>query len=150
MKSWNLRRATNEDRVAVMLLVAEGLAEFGLRPDPATSEADLADIEASYDLFLVADEEGILASGGLILIDEETAKIRKMYVRADRRGQGLGSAILTRLIEEARERGRARIVLETTAAMTAARSMYERFGFREIEAQADSPRCDRVYELTLG
>lgn len=150
MKSWILRRATNEDRVAVMILVAEGLAEFGMLPDPATSEADLADLEKSYDLFLVADQEGILASGGLILLDDETAKIRKIYVRKDQRGQGLGKAILARLIDKAREQGRRRIVLETMAGMTAARAMYERFGFRTIEAPAESPRCDRVYELVLG
>jgi GNAT superfamily N-acetyltransferase len=133
-----------------MLLVAEGLAEFGLLPDPATSEADLVDLEASYELFLVADQEGMLGCGGLILADEETAKIRKMYVRADQRGQGLGRAILQRLIEEAKNRGRRRIVLETMAQMTDARAMYERFGFREIAGEAASPRCDRIYELMLG
>lgn len=154
MSDWNLRRATNADRVAIMLLVAEGLSEFQAAPDPATSEADLVDIEQSYDatggLLLVAEREGILGCGGLILLDEDTAKIRKMYVRGDKRGKGIGKAILHRLIEAARERGIKRIVLETMTAMTTAQGLYQSAGFREVEGKADSCRCDRVYELTLG
>jgi putative acetyltransferase len=142
MKDWNLRRATNEDRIAIMLLVAESLAEFGVRPDPATSEADLADLEATYDasggIFLIAEREGLVGTG-----------IRKMYVRADLRGQGIGSAILKRLIEETKARGRARIVLETMTPMVAAQAMYERYGFRPVEGDAESPRCDRLYALEL-
>lgn len=154
MNDWNLRRATNADRAAIMLLVAEGLAEFGLHPDPATSEADLLNIEKSYDasggVLLVAEREGLLACGGLIRLDEQTAKIRKMYVRADVRGKGMGGAILGRLIQEAKARGSRRIVLETVSAMRAAQALYERFGFREVGGEADSPRCDRVYALELG
>lgn len=153
MKDWNLRRATNEDRVAIMLLVAESLAEFGMRPDPATSEADLTDLEATYDasggIFLIAEREGLVGTGGLILLDERTAKIRKMYVRADLRGQGIGSAILKRLIEEAKARGRTRVVLETMSPMVAAQAMYERYGFQPVEGEAESPRCDRLYALEL-
>lgn len=154
MSDWNLRRAVNADRAAVMILVADGLAEFGLHPDPSTSEADLLDLEAAYDgsggLFLVADHEGLIGCGGLLMLDAETAKIRKMYVRSDRRGEGIGRTILRRLIDEAKWRGKRRVVLETTGAMRAAQALYEAHGFRPVAGEADSPRCDRVYVLELG
>ena len=150
----SFRRATNADASAVLALVEECLAEYGFLPDLKTSESDLLDIEGSYDgsggLFLVEEENGIVATGGLVLLDGEIGKIRKMYVRQDARGRGLGRAILQRLLAEARRRKVRRVVLETTDAMTVAQRMYEAHGFRQVEGVPTSPRCHRVYRLELG
>jgi hypothetical protein len=43
-----IRSATNDDRESVAELVFGVLAEYGLEPDPETTDADLQDIEANY------------------------------------------------------------------------------------------------------
>jgi ribosomal protein S18 acetylase RimI-like enzyme len=153
MTDFRLRTATSADLDAIKALVAEGLAEFGYQPDPASSEADLENLEAAYHggvfLVAVASDDTVLASGGLLLLGDGEAKIRKMYVRRDARGRGLGQTILRRLLDEARTRRIERVRLETTDAMTGAQRLYERNGFRRVEGVPASPRCDRVYVLTL-
>jgi GNAT superfamily N-acetyltransferase len=53
-------------------------------------------------------------------------------VRKDQRGQGLGKRLVHALIEEARTRGYARVVCETTDTWTDAITLYTRCGFIEI------------------
>ena len=49
MTTWpQLRRATNADCEPVKTLVFTVLDEYGLRPDPDGTDADLDDIERSY------------------------------------------------------------------------------------------------------
>ena len=43
-----LRPATNQDQEAIEALVFGVLAEYGLKPDPDATDADLQDIEHSY------------------------------------------------------------------------------------------------------
>jgi ribosomal protein S18 acetylase RimI-like enzyme len=153
VNDFRLRTATSADLAAIKALVSEGLAEFGFLPDPARSEADLENLEATYrgGIFLVAvaDDGTVLASGALLLVGDGEGKIRKMYVRREARGRGLGQTILRRLLNEARARRIVRVTLETTEAMTGAQRLYERNGFRRVEGVPASPRCDRVYVLML-
>ena len=55
--------------------------------------------------------------------------IGRMAVLSDWRGQGVGAALLVRLIELARERGDARVLLN---AQTQAMPFYARYGFAPV------------------
>jgi GNAT superfamily N-acetyltransferase len=80
--------------------------------------------------------------------DPTTAELRKMYLRPDWRGRGLGKSLLETALTHARAMGRNRIELETNRAMTAAIALYRSRGFREVSGET-SPRCDRRFELDL-
>jgi putative acetyltransferase len=77
----------------------------------------------------------LLAVGALKQITDDHAELKSMHTAARARGRGLGGAILNHLVGLARDRGVARVSLETgsMAAFAPARSLYARAGFRPCE-----------------
>jgi GNAT superfamily N-acetyltransferase len=75
-----------------------------------------------------------------LLITEK--KGRRMYVRRGNRRQGVGRALLNRLLEEAGRIGYERICLDSAPFMTEAHNLYRTAGFAEIDAYdgSDVPR----------
>lgn len=150
-----LRPATNADAARVRALVFEVLGEFGLRPDPAGTDADLEDIEASYaargGLFELLEDEGgrLVGTVGLYPLDHDTCELRKMYFVPELRGRGVGRELLERTVGQARRLGFKRVTLETASVLEAAVRLYTRFGFRPLTDEHLSPRCDRSYFLDL-
>jgi GNAT superfamily N-acetyltransferase len=70
--------------------------------------------------------------GALKPVDATTAEIKRMYVRPEAQGRGVGRAILARLVREASAEGYATIELETLRFMTTAQAMYRAFGFVDV------------------
>lgn len=61
--------------------------------------------------------------------------LAELYVVPERRGQGLGLALMQHTLQRARERGADRIELGTTENDVAARALYERMGFTRHEGE---------------
>lgn len=91
---------------------------------PAEEEFDDHDPAASH---VLASVDGQPAGTGRIYYYDDIGRIGRMAVRAPFRRFGVGSAILIRLIELARERGVATLLLH---AQTQAMPFYESLGFR--------------------
>jgi putative acetyltransferase len=70
--------------------------------------------------------------GGIKLFDTEYGEVKRMYVRPQFRGLGLGTLMLNHLAEYARQQGIEVLRLETGIHQLAAISLYERFGFQRI------------------
>ena len=66
----------------------------------------------------------------LVLLGGERAQAEADRVRADRRGTGLGEAILAWVVEQARQHGCRQVQLTTNAGRDGARRFYERLGFQ--------------------
>ena len=67
------------------------------------------------------------------------ALLEELYVVPERRGHGLGRALLEAAMEHARERGAARIELNTSETDVAARGLYESSGFTNREGEREGP-----------
>jgi ribosomal protein S18 acetylase RimI-like enzyme len=81
--------------------------------------------------------------------DRLDAHLEELYVAPDHRGEGLGRALLERVLEFARERGAARVDLGTAVDDRAARALYESVGFENLEKPGDAGTRMLFYELEL-
>ncbi|WP_077490211.1 ribosomal protein S18-alanine N-acetyltransferase [Sinomonas mesophila] len=76
----------------------------------------------------------IIAYAGLMCVPP-IADVQTIAVVPDFEGRGLGSALLTGLIDEARRRGAADVLLEVRADNPRAQALYRRFGFVQIHTR---------------
>ncbi|TDC70004.1 ribosomal-protein-alanine N-acetyltransferase [Actinomadura sp. GC306] len=110
--------------------------EQALFPEDAWSEdmlrAELAD-QSRTRHYVVAETPGgeLVGYAGLAAAGGQ-ADVQTIGVRADRRGGGIGAALLTELLDEAARRGSEAVFLEVRADNPGARRLYERFGFDEV------------------
>lgn len=135
-------------------LVASILSEFGFHEDPEI-DSDLADPEGHYDAVWVAlDDDEVVGSVAMRRLGDGAVELKRMYVHPQRRGRGLGRRLLGTAMEWARSEELARVVLDTTEEMYAARHVYEQAGFRRtgtrVERGAIDSRCEILYALDLG
>lgn len=152
-----IRPVEARDVPAVVALVTEVLAEFDLAfGDGSATDAQLLGLPGAYTsaggAFWVAEaEDGALVGtiGAYPVRDEVTVELRKMYVLPSTRGTGLGQRLFDVLVAWARERGVARVVLDTTEQMKGAIRFYERNGFARDDAFISGSRCSRGYVLAL-
>jgi ribosomal protein S18 acetylase RimI-like enzyme len=72
--------------------------------------------------------------------DGEEAYLQELYVAPERRGEGLGRALMEATIEVAREAGAQSIDLNTGETDLGARALYEKLGFSNREGGPDAPR----------
>lgn len=72
--------------------------------------------------------------------DPSAAELKRLYVRPDVRGAGIGRILVSGAIEFARQAGYRRIQLDTLDTMHAARWLYESMGFQVIPLPAGHPR----------
>jgi len=87
--------------------------------------------------FVVEDGNEVLGGGGIAPLDggeDDTCELRKMYFLPQARGRGAGAAMMQRCLDAARNLGFRRCYLETLSGMDAAMKLYERSGFRRIDA----------------
>ena len=95
---------------------------------------DLAGLRAPDITFWAAWEgERLVGIGALRRLTADHGEVKSMHTPEAMRGRGAGSAMLRHIIAAARERGYARLSLETgsTPYFDAARALYRRHGFTE-------------------
>ena len=96
----------------------------------------------------VADEP--VACGGLERKASNRAEIRRIFVQPDRRGEGIGRALLDAVIERARVLGYRRVCLDTGDNQPEALALFRASGFREIEPFNANPFATYWLERELA
>jgi putative acetyltransferase len=118
----------------------------GLPGDYAPPDGRL--LLAEYELQLA----GCVALHKITLPGEDgVCEMKRLYLRPQFRGKGLGRALAERIIAEARQIGYQRMRLDTVGpVMKDAVGMYRKLGFREIPAYRVNPMPGTLYmELQL-
>lgn len=117
----------------VLLLLEEHLADMRATSPPESVHAlEPAGLVGPAMTFFTAREDGVLLGcGALKSLGTGEGEIKSMRTTAAARGRGVASAMLSRLIEEARQRGFSALRLETGVEdyFAPARAMYAKFGF---------------------
>ena len=99
--------------------VAAIATNFAAKQDPACERCWIAE-----------SARAIIGAVVVVREDRATARMRLFYLEAEARGLGLARRMVETLLAFARQAGYRRIVLSTYANLTAARKLYEKFGFR--------------------
>jgi choline dehydrogenase len=149
--SVEIARFCREDQAAVRRLILEGLEEHWGALDPQFN-TDLDDIEASYAVgtVLVARGSGqIVGVGAIVPVAAGEGEVKRMSVAREARRRGLGTALLSALLEDAKERGWRSVRLETTADWEDAVQFYRAFGFELTHYEDGSFGRDAYFRLDL-
>ena len=81
-------------------------------------------------MLLLAELDGMPIGCGMShKIDPETSEIKRVFVNPVARGKGVARALCQKLLDQARTDGFARVVLDTSAQLTAAQTLYLSMGF---------------------
>jgi len=133
--SITIARAELTDDVSRELIAALNAELRRMYPEPGANHFQLDDGEVAdgRGAFLIVRVEGRPAGCGAVrLIDPATGEVKRMYVRPEARGRGLGRRLVSALEAEAMALGAKRLVLETGIRQHAALALYAAAGYRPI------------------
>jgi GNAT superfamily N-acetyltransferase len=89
-------------------------------------------------LLLVIEDPAVLGCGGLRPIAPGVAEIKRMYLRPEARGRGLGRQLLEALLAASRQEGYQQVRLDTDGLMSAAVRLYRTAGFVPCDPYPES------------
>ena len=92
--------------------------------------------EAKKAYFVVEDEDEIIGGAGISPLDNydgNVCELQKMYFMPEARGKGLGSEMMAKCLNFAKQSGFDHCYLETMPYMDDARKLYKKVGFKSIE-----------------
>jgi putative acetyltransferase len=132
------------DRAAIVALLREYEAGLGVSLCFQDFEAELAGLPGAYApplgqmLLARSVRDGALV--GMVALRPVpgcagVCEMKRLYVRAEARGTGLGRRLALAVIDEAARLGYRRICLDTLPAMQEAQTLYRALGFRQTGTQ---------------
>ena len=122
--------------------------------NPEGFEDELALLPAPFErpdgtlmLAMVGDEvAGCIA---LKRLGDRVCEMKRLYLKAEYHGLGLGRLLVSRLIEEATMIGYTSMRLETGPLQVEAQRLYAGFGFHRIPPYRDLPDCLRDWVICM-
>ena len=100
----------------------------------------------SGGLFLATVDGKIAGCVAFRKIEVEICEMKRLFVREDFRGYGLGKKLIEKMFEKAREAGYKSVRLDTLAdKMPSAIMLYKSFGFKEIESYYETPLQNTIF-----
>lgn len=157
MPPFLLRPIQPSDDAAIAAIIRTVMPEFGAVgsgfaiADPEVDWMSRAYAAPRHAYFVVERDGRVVGGGGIAPLsggDPDTCELRKMYFLREARGLGAGAAMMERCLVAARSFGFARCYLETLTGMDAAMRLYERSGFRRLDAPLGATGhggCNRFY-----
>jgi putative acetyltransferase len=128
-----ISQRTNSDNIDFQELVS-ALDHYlaGVNGDTNDFFVQFNKIDAIRHVVVVYVENHAVACGAFKEYEHKVAEIKRMYVKPEFRGKGLGKQILNELTKWAEECGYKKCILETAKSMTDAVSLYKNYGFTMI------------------
>jgi ribosomal protein S18 acetylase RimI-like enzyme len=149
-----VRRCTATDAPDLGRLLHDFNVEFSEpTPDAGELAQRLGELIESGEATVLAAGRGpegfaVLRLRPSLYSESLDAYLEELYVVPERRGEGIGRAILEAAMEASREAGARHIELGTSVDDRAARGLYEKLGFSNRERGPDGPRM-LYYERDL-
>ena len=150
----NVRLATAADADAVGRLLHDFNTEFDdITPGPAALAARFRELLADDEITVLVADPGpaglaVLRFRPSLWTNALECYLAELYVVPDRRGQGIGRALMNAAIDAARGKGADYMDLGTSEDDVAARALYESLGFSNRGGRPDGP-IEYFYEREL-
>ena len=131
-----------KDNASLAQLIRKTLKEFGANHPGTVYFDDTTDhlfemFETPGSVYYVAELNNEIVGGGGIFptagLPSDTCELVKMYLYPHVRGIGLGSMLIQKCIQFAKEAGYKNIYIETMPELKQALKTYEKFGFEYID-----------------
>lgn len=156
-----LRPIEPGDNPGIAAVIRSVMPEFGCDGpgfsihDPEVDEMWQAYQPEGAAYWIITDGKRILGGGGYARLaggDTDTCELKKMYFLPEARGHGFGDALMQRILLHAADAGYRTVYIETVNRMTAANTLYRKYGFTALErpmGDTGHGACDTFYSRTL-
>jgi phosphoribosylanthranilate isomerase len=153
----DIRPASDEaDLACVKGLFRDYAAEFAALPSFRGAlclqgfEAELAELPGAYTpptgaLLLAVKGNEAVGCVALKRLSAGVCELKRLYVRREFRGRGLGRQLVEAISAAARRSGYAKMRLDSLAEMAAAVALYRSCGFEDVPAYNDNPSPHAVF-----
>jgi GNAT superfamily N-acetyltransferase len=105
---------------------------LGLYPPASNHLLSGAELEEANAIFLVARIDGRAVGCGALLLETGYSELKRVFVKPERRGSGVGEEIVQTLCSISLDRGVSTVRLETGVFQQEAIGLCRRMGFKEI------------------
>ena len=142
---------SNEDYKVATELFKEYASQIGFDLEFQNFNEELQKIESHYSpprgaIFIAWNEEGApIGCFGIRKFDESICELKRMYLKTEARGLGIGKQLLKKAIEVGSRLGYKKMRLDTLPSMDSAIKLYETTGFYNIEPYRFNPIEGALY-----
>ena len=153
-----LRPIRKKDNTQLACVIRDVMTEFdAVGEGYSINDTEVDEMHENYSgkrrrYFVIVDaDETVVGGGGVAQLrggNTKTCEIRKMFFRPEIRGIGMGSRLLSLLLDQAKSFKFCVCYLETLERMESANRLYQRHGFEPIAKQMGNTghdSCDRYY-----
>jgi ribosomal protein S18 acetylase RimI-like enzyme len=107
-------------------------------------ETELAELPGKYlppegRLYAALVGEQLAGSVAMRRLDAHTCEMKRLYLRPQFLGLGLGERLARQIIEDGKQAGYEKMLLDTLPKLTAALNLYAKLGFVETQAYTFNP-----------
>jgi putative acetyltransferase len=133
-----IRQERPDQRDVVALIEALDAYANALYPPESNHLLDIAALcDPAVTFLVVRDGDAAVGCGAVLHDARGWGEVKRMYVRPDRRGRGIGLRVLAAIEDVARRGGLPWLRLETGIHNTEALALYRRVGFVACDAFGD-------------
>lgn len=138
MKNGKIRRATDLDVVELTDCIKAAYAKYTGQINDLPDVSDGVAEDISNNLVWVADVDGRVLGGLIIVLEGTRGKLANVAVHPDAAGQGVGRQLLDIAVAECRSRNVEALDLVTHVQMPENLAIYQKLGWKESGRQGNS------------
>jgi GNAT superfamily N-acetyltransferase len=123
----------NQDFIELCRQLDENLDELVGGFEQRKNYVQYNTLENIHDVILFYDKDNPCACASFKHYEEDTAEMKRVFVRQEYRGQGISVELIQTLETLAKEKGYRNMILETGKPLVAATKLYLRMGYKVID-----------------